>query len=90
MANSNELLPGDDHKSLTPHQVIQRHSEHPEQPITDADMNNMKLSDEPDTVAGNASGDDPVVLSQKEKDVADNMAHQLNQPNTGMAYKAKI
>lgn len=75
---------------LTPRELIKRHMEHPENPITDEDMNNLKLSDADESQPTDITDSDGIILTKKEKDVADNFADELNDANTGTSYKADL
>lgn len=71
--------------SLTPHQLVTRHMQHPEEPITDADMENMNLEVNPD-----GTSYDEISLTAEEKKSADELADAIASDSTDTAYKADM
>ena len=72
------------HRSFTPHELVQYHMEHPDEPITDADMRNLNLElDNPALV-------NEIVLTPAQKQSADELADAAQSNGTGMSYKADI
>ena len=72
--------------SLTPRELIMRHIENPDIPITDEDIQNLNLGH-----AGNREADMYVPeaaaqLSEKEKREADELADEMANTNTGTSY----
>ena len=76
--------------ALTPHELVQHHMEHPDELITEEDMNNLILSDETETEKFGTTTGDEVQLSRKEKADADELADEISKDNTGMSYEAGI
>lgn len=88
---SNTAKPSGNKKpSLTPRELIKRHMEYPDSPITDDDMNNLKLSDDEGFSSIQPAQEDATQLSDEEKIKADKMANELGKDNAGMSYKADI
>lgn len=65
---------------LTPHELVQHHMEHPDEPITNADMESLEIP----------SKGDEVTLTPEEKKNADELADAIQSGGTGMSYKADI
>ena len=71
-------------KSFTPHELVEYHMQHPDEPITDADMENLDLSlDENPSI-------DEIKLTPEEKKNADELADAIKSDSTGMSYRADI
>ncbi len=70
---------------FTPHELVERHMQHPEEPITDADIENLDLEVNPDAKLG-----DEIVLTPEEKKCADELADDIQSDNAGMSYKSDI
>ena len=71
--------------SLTPHEIVERHMQHPEEPITDADLENLDLEVNPDAKPG-----DEIILTPEEKKSADELADTIKSDSTGMCYDADL
>jgi len=71
--------------SYTPHELVERHMQHPEEPITDADMENLDV--EP---VADAEPQDEIVLTPEEKKNADGLADTIQSDSTGISYQADI
>jgi hypothetical protein len=71
--------------SLTPHEIVERHMQHPEEPITDVDMENLDLEVNPEEKPG-----DEIILTPEEKKCADELADAIQSDSTDMSYKADI
>ena len=72
--------------SLTPHELVEQHMQHPEEPITDAEIENLDLEVNPDAAApGNE-----IILTPEEKKCADELADAIDSDSTGMSYDADI
>jgi len=70
---------------LTPHELVERHMQHPEEPITDADIENLDLE-----VNANAAPGDEIILTPEEKKSADELADAIQSDSTDMCYEADI
>ncbi len=57
--------------SLTPHELVRRHMDNPDEPITDEDMENIDLT---------------IQMPDNTKNEADREADELEGDNTGTAY----
>jgi hypothetical protein len=71
--------------SLTPHELVERHMQHPDEPISDADIENLDLEVNP-----NAAPGDEIILTQEEKKSADELADAIKSDSTGMCYDADL
>lgn len=85
-----ELQPGEADQSLTPHELIQRHIDHPDEPITDADIRNLKLGGDTIAETTTTASADAAPLPAEEKSAADDLADELEKDNTGMSYQADM
>jgi len=72
-------------QSLTPHELVQHHMEHPDEPISDAEMESLHTDNNE-----NASNGDEVTLTPEEKKNADELADAIESGGTGMSYEADI
>ena len=70
---------------LTPHQLVEQHMQHPDEPITEADINNLNLD-----VNTEGTTNDNSRLTSEEKRNADELADAIESDDTGMAYKADV
>ena len=70
---------------LTPHELVERHMQHPEEPITEADMKSLDMEVNPDAAPG-----DEILLTPQEKRNADELADAIKSDNTGMCYDAEL
>jgi hypothetical protein len=70
---------------LTPHELVERHMQHPEEPITDANMESLDLEANPDAAPG-----DEIILTPEEKKSADELADTIKSDSTGMSYEADV
>jgi len=70
---------------LTPHELVEQHMQHPEEPITNADIENLDLEVNP-----NATPKDEIILTPEEKKNADELADAAQSDSTGMSYEADI
>ena len=59
--------------------------QHPEVPISDADMDNLDLEVNPD-----AKPTDEIILTPEEKKCADELADAIKSDSTGMSYNADV
>jgi hypothetical protein len=83
--NTTEQNPPDTkNQPLTPHELVQQHMEHPDEPITDAEMENLDLE------TNDGSTEDEVKLTPAEKQRADELADAIQSDSTGMSYEADI
>ena len=69
---------------LTPHELMQKHMEHPDEPITDAAMKNIQSG------IVNATSPDGVPLTEEQKRQANELAKAIESEGTGMSYQAGI
>ena len=78
--------------SRTPHELIKQHSRHPDEPVTEADLQNLDLDNNPETTPAQeaSDSDNSIALSDEEKAKADALADQLKKDNTGMSYEADL
>jgi hypothetical protein len=70
---------------LTPHELVEQHMQHPEEPLSDADIKNLDLEVNPDAKQG-----DEIILTPEEKKRADELADAIQSDSTGMSYNADI
>ncbi len=75
-------------ESLSPRELIHRHSDHPDEPIINENIENLDLTDSITSTKSNSS--DAVELTSEEKTSADELADNLSDDNTGMSYKADL
>lgn len=73
-------------RSFTPHELVKYHMEHPDEPITNEDMENLDLGDVNTALPTRAE----VSLTPMQKVEADELADNLEKNSTGMSYKADI
>jgi len=69
----------------SPHELVEQHMQHPEEPITDAEMENLDLEVNP-----NAAPGDEIILTPEEKKSADELADAIESDSTDMSYEADI
>jgi len=71
--------------TLTPHELVEQHMQHPDEPITDAEIQNLDLG-----VNENATSEDEIILTPEEKKNADELADAIDSDSTGMSYEADV
>lgn len=70
---------------LTPQELVQHHMEHPDEPITDAQMENLDVGTSTDAATGTGTK-----LTEEEKKKADELAAAIKSDGTDMAYEADV
>jgi hypothetical protein len=82
---SQQTTPDNTTHHFTPHELVEQHMQHPAEPITDADVENLDLKVNPD-----ASPGDEIILTPEEKKSADEFADAIKSGSTGMCYDADL
>lgn len=82
--DKNETAVSDSTQPLTPEQLVQRHMEHPDEPITDKDMQNLQSG------VQNATSPNGVALTDEQKAEAAELAKAIESDGTGMSYDASL
>lgn len=72
-------------QSLTPQELVQHHMEHPDEPITDAQMANLDVRTGNDAATGTGT-----TLTEEEQKQADELADAIESDEAGMSYEADV